>query len=88
LAISCWCFTDFLFGLYTDETGIENAAGKTGQEIRRQIKFVGLFMTLLEWRKIQIWHNITLKYLENYCIWQPVWPKSAQLLLYSDAAAW
>jgi hypothetical protein len=37
-----------LFGLNTDETGIENAAGKTGQDIRGQIRFVGLFMRLLE----------------------------------------
>ena len=43
-----WCIADFLFGLYTDETGIENAAGKTGKDIRVQIKFVGLFMRLLE----------------------------------------
>jgi len=34
LAISYWCIADFLFGLDTDETEIENAAGKTGQDIR------------------------------------------------------
>jgi hypothetical protein len=38
----------FLFGLYTDETEIENAAGKMGQDIGGQIKFVGLFMRLLD----------------------------------------
>jgi hypothetical protein len=32
LAVSYWCIADFLFGLYTDETGIENAARKTGQD--------------------------------------------------------
>jgi hypothetical protein len=48
LAISYWCIADFLLGLYADETGTENAGGKTGQDIRGQIKFVGLFMRLLE----------------------------------------
>jgi hypothetical protein len=41
----------------SDEPEIENAAGKTGQDIKGQVKFLGLFMKLLGYSKMQIGHN-------------------------------
>jgi hypothetical protein len=42
----------------TDEPEIENAAGKTGQDIKGQIKFLGQLMMLLRYSKIQTGHVI------------------------------
>jgi hypothetical protein len=70
-----WCFVDF-FGVYiyklyvrSDNVGIESAAGKTGHEIKWQIKWLGLSLMLL--CKLRYAVGITFQYPKNYDIRQP-----------------
>jgi hypothetical protein len=54
--VKYWCLVVFFFFLiiYTpryvssDEKGIESAAGKTGQDVKCQVKWLGLSMRLLD----------------------------------------